>query len=82
MSISSQEMSPRLFPQSDISDSEIEAETETGLLPTIAPTPATEDSRLFAERIWRAVERDVRLVSHPASAGAQKQKRNARRREP
>ena len=68
MSISSQATSPHLFPQNDISQSETEAETETGLLPRIAPM-TVEDSELFAERIWRAVERDMRPVSRPASAG-------------
>ena len=67
MSISSQEGLPRLFPQSDISVDEVEVDTDAGLLPAVPTATANEDSRLFAERIWQAVARDVKLVSQATS---------------
>ena len=72
MSISSQEGSPRLFPQSDAAGIDVEVDRDAGLLPTAATSTATEDSQLFAERIWQAVTRDVQLVSDAASAGGKK----------
>ncbi|PYK37018.1 MAG: hypothetical protein DME49_13270 [Verrucomicrobia bacterium] len=77
MSISSQEASPRLFPQSDAGGGDVEVDTDAGLLPTTATSTITEDSRLFADRIWQAVARDVQLISHAGSAGEQKGKKTA-----
>ena len=74
MSISSQQASPRLLPQSDTADEDVEVDRHAGLLPTAATSTATEDSQLFVERIWQAVARDVQLVCHAASAGEQKGK--------
>jgi hypothetical protein len=71
MSISSQNASQRLFPQSDAGRDEVEIDSQSGLLPTAEITTVAEESRSFAERIWQAVERDVRLSSNAASAGEQ-----------
>ncbi len=68
MSISSQDALPRLFPQSDAGGDDVEVNTEAGLLPIVKIETVLDDSRLFADRIWQAVARDVRLTSDAGSA--------------
>jgi len=69
MSISSQDASQRLFPQSDAGRDDLEITTEAGLLPTVEVKTVTEESRSFADRIWQAVARDVGLTADAADVG-------------